>query len=115
MSHGKVARKRYSGMDHCGGLASLDHCRTIGHQNRRPADRKDVSSTMCQVCDDMARSNSIGICQAITAAAPASQQNAELLRKHPSNGGILLPNSRLRRITEFGSPHCTGRIWAPNK
>src|SRR6266478_149681 len=85
------------------------------YQNRRPADRKDVSSTMCQVCDDMARLNSVGICQAITAAAPASQQKTELLRKHPSNGGILLLTSRLLRIKYFGSPRCSGKLGAPNK
>jgi hypothetical protein len=44
MSQGSVARKRYKAMDHRGGLVPLGKDCTIGHQNKRPANRKDASS-----------------------------------------------------------------------
>src|SRR5207253_2230964 len=114
MSQGKVARKRYKGMDHWGPLASRLPVWTIGRQNRRPAMRKDASSTMCQASDDKPNWNSAGTCQAITAAVPASQQKTGLLRKCPSNRGVLR-RSRLRSVKYFGSPHRSGSVGAVNR
>src|ERR1700681_4853355 len=89
----------------------------MGLQNRRPADRKQTSSKMCQVLDDSPNWNRVGICQAITAAVPASQQKPALLRKYPSkdNFGVLLRRSRLRRMIHFGNPHNSGMAGAPNR
>jgi hypothetical protein len=47
MSQGNVARKRYKAMDHRGDLVALGDDCTMGHQNNRPAARKDMSSKPC--------------------------------------------------------------------
>jgi hypothetical protein len=47
MSQGSVARKRYKAMDHRSDLVALGEDWTIGHQNKRPATRKDTSSKTC--------------------------------------------------------------------
>src|SRR5207237_9224358 len=115
MSQGRVPRKRYKGMDHRGPMASKGPVRMTGRKNRRPADRKHASSTTCQASDDRPKWNKVGICQAITAAVPASQQKTGLLKKCPSNRGVLLRRGRLRRMNHLGSPHSSGRAGAPNR
>jgi hypothetical protein len=47
MSQGSVARKRYKAMDHLGDLGALGEDCTMGHQNKRPANRKHMSSKLC--------------------------------------------------------------------
>src|SRR5260370_14752984 len=87
----------------------------MGSQKRRPADKKDAFSTMCQVLDDSPNWNRVGIYQAITAAVPASQQKTGLLRKCPSNGGILPQRSRITCVNHFGNPHNNGMAGAPDR
>jgi len=42
-----MARKRYKAMDHRGDFVALGEDCTMGHQNNRPATRKDTSFKIC--------------------------------------------------------------------
>ena len=62
-------------MCHRGDLGALGEDGTIGHQNKRPATRKHISSKICIPWERMPNWNASGRCHPITAAVPASQYN----------------------------------------
>src|SRR4029077_15754029 len=53
MSHGRVARKRYKSIDQRGPVEALGQGWITGHQNKSPAEKNDICSTICQPSDRM--------------------------------------------------------------
>src|ERR1700735_3173592 len=83
-SQGKVAQKRYSGMDQRGHRAALGHGCTTGHQKRMPVTKKLACSITCSQFTRNARSKITGTCPAINAEMAADQPIPGLLTKCPS-------------------------------
>src|SRR5207237_5068109 len=80
-SHGKVARKRYSG-------AVPRTARgvewTTGHQKRRPEAKKVACWTRCQELDRRPSSCAAGTCHATTTSVPTSPHPAGWVRARPA-------------------------------
>lgn len=64
MSHGRVARKRYKRVDHRGPVDAVGQGWITGHQNRRPAPRNVICSTVCKISKWTQSVNSTGRCHA---------------------------------------------------
>src|SRR6202041_2363084 len=116
-SQGKVAQKRYSGMDQRGHRAALGHGCTTGHQKRMPVAKKVACSITCNQGSRKARSKIAGTCQAINTEMAADQPIAGLLTKRPSH---FMKRQRrngptISRATDCGIPCSDGKAGAPSK
>src|SRR5580704_11248468 len=76
MSHGKVPRKRYKRVDHCGPIALLGQAWTTGHQKKSPASKNDARSTECHTAECIPSMNNAGTCHAMSVNAETVQHNA---------------------------------------
>src|ERR1700722_6290238 len=116
-SHGSVAAKRYKGMAHSGHLGVLGQGWTTGHQNIRPAPKKEACSNLCSQSSRDVTSNTAGICHPINASEATSKQIAGLETMWPN---LLVKGNRRKGLTtplasDCGSPRSRGNSGAPDK
>src|SRR5271156_1718177 len=104
-------------MAHWGHLGVLGQGWTTGHQNSRPAHKKETCSNLCSQSHRNASSNTAGICHPIKASVRTSQQIVGLKTMRPNllvrgdrRNGLTTP-----RASDCGSPRSSGNSGAPSK
>src|SRR5271156_1275963 len=98
-------------------LALLGHGWITGHQNKNPANRKQLCSTTCHVSDCNPSVNAAGTCQPTSAAAAAIQHTAGCARKRPTlcSGAQRKIGPRTTCTNFRGKPCNSGINGSPSK
>ena len=116
MSHGRVARKRYRSIDHRDSVDGLGQGRITGHQNRMPAEKNDICSTICQASERIPSANNAGRCQTRRVIAEKVQQNTGLVidRANRRRGDRRSARRKTRR-PNAGIPIHKTRMGSPKR
>src|SRR4029077_13390190 len=116
MSHGRVARKRYTSIDQRGPVEVLGQGWITGHQNKSPAPKNIACSSVCQVADRTPSVNSAGICHTTRVNAERAQHSSGLVTIVANRRGGDRRNTRRRERRANGRiPIQKTRTGSPNR